>query len=368
MEAKKKKGQRKEEILEAVLGLLGEMPLSDLSTRKIARRLGVTQPALFRHFRSKEALLVAVVGRAREQMGRRLEGLLKEGGEPEERLLGLLELVLGMARERPGLPRLLFHDSGEDREGPLGRALATLVSMQENLAALLCKELGLGGAERSREAARRLVALVQGTVLQGFLRGVSLEPREEARGILELFLHGARGMGGARGGERGGERGGATQVSEEAEGVGLEGSSLGVLDVRPLLAAGEDPLERILLALERLPKKGVLVLRAPFRPRPLLVLLEEKGYRLRVEQRGDGLFEVLIQGSEAPEIEDLRGLPAPEPLERILFLCSKLEHGQTLAFRTPRVPRLLLQRLEEKGLCAQFQSLGDDTALIMIRS
>ena len=364
MEAKKK-GKRKEEILEAVLELLGEMPLSDLSTRKIARRLGVTQPSLFRHFRSKETLLVAVVGRAREQMGQRLERLLKAGGSAEERLLGFLSLVLGMAGERPGLPRLLFYDSGEEREGPLARALASLVSMQENMVSVLCRELGMGGQERPREAARRLVAMVQGTVLQGILRGGGIsEPEEEARGILKLFLHGVvvDGVGVDRVAVD--ETGKKSAETSSDQGAAL----VEVLDVRPILAEGEDPLERILCALEELPKEGVLVLRAPFWPRPLLALLGERGYRLQVEEREGGLFEILIQGEGAPELEDLRNLPAPEPMERVLFLCAQLDPGQTLAFRTPRVPRLLLQRLQEKGCKAHIQSLFDGSALLMIRS
>ncbi len=354
MEAKKK-GNRKEEILEAVLGLLGEMPLSDLSTRKIARRLGVTQPSLFRHFRSKEALLVAVVGRAREQMGQRLEGLLKAGGSAEERLRGFLALVLGMARERPGLPRLLFYDSGEEREGALGRALASLVSMQENMVGLLCRELGLGNAEQAREAGRRLVAMVQGTVLQGMLRGGEvLDPEEEARGMLELFLHGVK----VDGAEKKGEE------KQAQKGASL----MDLLDVRPILAEGQDPLEQILCTLEKLPKEGVLVLRAPFMPRPLLALLGERGYRLLVEEREGGGFEILIQGGGSPELEDLRVLPAPLPMERVLFLCSQLAPGQTLAFRTPKVPSLLLQRLQERGLQVHLQSLLDGSALLMIRS
>jgi AcrR family transcriptional regulator len=347
----KKKSKRKEEILEAVLTLLGEMPLSDLSTRKIARQLGVTQPSLFRHFSSKEALLVALVGRAREQMGKGLEELLKRGGSPRERLQGFLELVLRRAGERPGLPRLLFHDSGEEREGALGRALASLVSMQENMVAVLLKDFFSGDSQEIRALARRLVALVQGTVLQGILRGVAFDPEEEARGILDLFLHGV----GAEG----------TQAHQGGAG---EGEYLGLLDVRPLLAKGEDPLAQILEALQGLQKEGVLVLRVPFRPRPLLALLNDKGFSLQVEERKKGLFEILILSESSPPIQDLRGFPAPEPMEQVLSHCAGLSPGQTLFFHTPRVPRPLLQRLQEMGFETHIQSLLDSTALLMIRS
>jgi TetR/AcrR family transcriptional regulator, tetracycline repressor protein len=50
----------KTEIIEAALALLNEVGIDHLTTRKLAERLGVQQPALYWHFRSKSALLDAV--------------------------------------------------------------------------------------------------------------------------------------------------------------------------------------------------------------------------------------------------------------------------------------------------------------------
>ena len=47
-------------IVEEALALLNEVGIDKLSTRKLAERLGVQQPALYWHFRNKSALLDAV--------------------------------------------------------------------------------------------------------------------------------------------------------------------------------------------------------------------------------------------------------------------------------------------------------------------
>ncbi len=47
---------------------------------------------------------------------------------------------------------------------------------------------------------------------------------------------------------------------------------------------------------------------------------------------------------------DVRDLPAPEPMERILAACARLAPGDALAARTPRFPQLLLSLLERRGL------------------
>jgi TetR/AcrR family transcriptional regulator, tetracycline repressor protein len=50
----------REKILDAALTLLNEVGLEQLTTRKLAGRLGVQQPALYWHFKSKAALLDAL--------------------------------------------------------------------------------------------------------------------------------------------------------------------------------------------------------------------------------------------------------------------------------------------------------------------
>ncbi|WNV89958.1 TetR/AcrR family transcriptional regulator C-terminal domain-containing protein [Umezawaea sp. Da 62-37] len=52
---------RRDEVLQAALDLLDEVGLDDLTTRKLADRLGVQVGALYRHFTSKRALLDAMV-------------------------------------------------------------------------------------------------------------------------------------------------------------------------------------------------------------------------------------------------------------------------------------------------------------------
>lgn len=50
----------REQIIAAAVALLDEVGIDQLSTRKLAERLGVQQPALYWHFKNKRALLDAV--------------------------------------------------------------------------------------------------------------------------------------------------------------------------------------------------------------------------------------------------------------------------------------------------------------------
>jgi hypothetical protein len=61
---------------------------------------------------------------------------------------------------------------------------------------------------------------------------------------------------------------------------------------------------------------------------------------------------------------DLRDLPAPEPMERILDACARLAPGGAVAARTPRFPRMLLSLLERRGLRWAALEEADGTGLV----
>jgi len=59
--------ERREEIIEAAFDAFSETGLDGTSTETIARRVGISQPYLFRLFGTKKELFVAAVERCLEQ-------------------------------------------------------------------------------------------------------------------------------------------------------------------------------------------------------------------------------------------------------------------------------------------------------------
>ncbi len=64
------------------------------------------------------------------------------------------------------------------------------------------------------------------------------------------------------------------------------------LDVRPVLAAGEEPFDMIMQAAVRVPAGGALEITAPFEPIPLYRVLSLRGFGHRTEQRDADEFVV----------------------------------------------------------------------------
>ncbi|HZW29991.1 MAG TPA: DUF542 domain-containing protein [Isosphaeraceae bacterium] len=73
-----------------------------------------------------------------------------------------------------------------------------------------------------------------------------------------------------------------------------------ILDVRPDLAAGRDPLERILAAADRLGPGQRLVVVVHFEPVPLYSVLGQRGFQHISERGSDGTWRVTFFRGQPP--------------------------------------------------------------------
>lgn len=334
--------ERKTQIASATLDLLADLPVAELTTRRIAKKVGISQPALFRHFRSREQILHAAVCEARGELARGVASILEDQGSALDAIAPLVTCLLEFAEQRPGLPRLLswvsVSGAGVGPEADL--ALRHLRSLQGNLFSQLVaqgkQERDVPPAVDEALAAEVLVAGVQGLIQQWELDRRAAPLTQKAGALVALWLAGLRAGQPA-----------SVAVGEVSEAEHSE--PLRSLDVRPQIAAGRDPLDVILGAVEATSAEGLLVLTTPFRPRPLEALLGRKGHRVEAREVGPKLWEVLVFGSAAQALKEWADLPAPEPMERCLEHLQTHPPGRVLLARVPRLPRLLLGAASARG-------------------
>jgi len=154
------------------------------------------------------------------------------------------------------------------------------------------------------------------------------------------------------------------------------------LDARPLLARGEEPFMTIMQAADRVGPGQVLKLIVPFEPVPLFAVLGRKGFAHWSQPPAEGAtgaWEIFFYSAEvttlrSPAVEetfmeegddevfdlDVRGLEAPEPLERILEAAEGLSYGSVLRVRHHREPLILFDVLAERGFGFRSNQMNPD--------
>lgn len=110
------KPNRKEAILQALVEILETDPGARITTAGLARAVGVTEAALYRHFPSKRKMFEALVDFAEDTVFSRCQLILQEQEDAQVQLQQLVRLVLVFAERNPGLCRVLTGEalSGEN--------------------------------------------------------------------------------------------------------------------------------------------------------------------------------------------------------------------------------------------------------------
>jgi TetR/AcrR family transcriptional regulator len=102
---------KRQEILEALANMLHAAPGGKITTAALARELGVSEAALYRHFPSKARMLEGLLDFTEETLFSRIRMILDEMPGAADRLQQIVALVLVFAERNPGIAVLLGGDA-----------------------------------------------------------------------------------------------------------------------------------------------------------------------------------------------------------------------------------------------------------------
>ncbi|MBE2247776.1 MAG: DUF2249 domain-containing protein [Candidatus Competibacteraceae bacterium] len=170
----------------------------------------------------------------------------------------------------------------------------------------------------------------------------------------------------------------------------IEVNNLVEMDVRPMIASGNDPLEVILKQIGDLPSGHALKIINTFEPVPLIHLLKKKGFDSYVEHTGDVILTYFYhRATEVADVPredaqavnwddaiqrfdgkfqtvDVRNLEMPLPMISILEAIQQLEVGQALFVYHKRIPVYLLPELYEKGYSYATKEISENEIHLII--
>lgn len=172
----------------------------------------------------------------------------------------------------------------------------------------------------------------------------------------------------------------------------IEAAHIISLDVRPMLAEGNDPLRLIQQHIKELKNGQVLKINNTFEPTPLIKLLEKQGFESYVDhiekdlietyfyrnkhteeqqiesaESGNGDWDQLLKRYENNLVEiDVRQLEMPGPMMTILEALEKLDADQALYVHHKRIPVFLLNELKDKSFDYRINEISESEVYLLI--
>ncbi len=186
--------QRRMETVQALIALAAEQNPTDITTAAVAKRLGLTQGALFRHFPSKDAILKAVMEWVADRLLARIDRAAQSASSPISALEAVFLAHIDFVVEHPGVPRMLIGELQRSEDTVTKRMVRTLLRCYtERLIRLmeLGKRQGQLDPDLDTAAASTLfVGTIQGLVMQSLLAGNVSHIRRQAPDVFAIYRRG----------------------------------------------------------------------------------------------------------------------------------------------------------------------------------
>lgn len=105
------KSSRRQQILEALAFMLGDAPGSRITTAALAKEVGVSEAALYRHFPSKTKMFEGLIEFIEETIFSRASLINAEEATAIKRCERIIFLLLTFSERNPGISRILTGDA-----------------------------------------------------------------------------------------------------------------------------------------------------------------------------------------------------------------------------------------------------------------
>lgn len=182
MTAAETKVSRRDHILQALAAMLESQPGARITTAALAKEVGVTEAALYRHFPSKAKMFEGLIEFVEEVVFSRVTLILQEDGNALSRCEKILTLLLVFTERNPGITRIL---NGDALTGEHERLQARIAQFFDRLETQLRQVLrdaelkhSLGTAITSAAAANMMLVLVEGHISQYVRSSFRRKPTE----------------------------------------------------------------------------------------------------------------------------------------------------------------------------------------------
>ena len=176
---KTQKTSRKQQILECLARMLEASPGERITTSALAKEVGVSEAALYRHFPSKSKMFEGLIEFIEESIFSRITLILTEEKIALKRWEKILGLLLAFAERNPGLTRLLTGDALTGETERLRVRIAQFFDRIETQLKQILREAelreGLHPQLPVAAAANLLVAFVNGRIAE-FVRSEFRRP------------------------------------------------------------------------------------------------------------------------------------------------------------------------------------------------
>ncbi|SDD54476.1 transcriptional regulator, TetR family [Algoriphagus faecimaris] len=122
--------ERQLEIIEAAGKILTEAGVGGLTTKKLAKEMGFSEAAIYRHFSGKEEILIALLEFLCKNMDQRLEMAIQEGGDSESKFRSVFANQFQFFSKHPHFVVAVFSEGLLEESQRINQVISQLMQVK----------------------------------------------------------------------------------------------------------------------------------------------------------------------------------------------------------------------------------------------
>ncbi len=186
--------ERKAEIVDAAIKLAGEIGPDRVTTQRLAKEIGISQPGIFRHFPTKGDIWEAVAQHVGGLMKTKISPNDAEDANPVDLLRKLVTGHLNFIQTTPAIPAILFSRELHAENEKMRSFFAELIVSRHHIfSTQIAAAIERGTFDEALDpddAAYLVLALIQGLAMRWSLNVRSFDLVAEGKRLLDLQLDG----------------------------------------------------------------------------------------------------------------------------------------------------------------------------------
>jgi len=189
-----RKSQRRQQILEALAQMLEANPGNRITTAGLAKQVGVSEAALYRHFPSKSKMFEGLIEFIEDTLFSRINIILNEEPTAAQQCEKMLLLLLAFSERNPGITRILTGDALAGETDRLHQRVAQLFDRFETQLRQVIRDAeiheGLRPTISLQAASNLLLAAAEGRMSQYVRSGFRRPPTADWQAQWDLLMQG----------------------------------------------------------------------------------------------------------------------------------------------------------------------------------
>lgn len=157
--------KRQQEIIEISIGLIADLGIQGFTIKNLSQRVGVTEGAIYRHFKSKTEILLSILKAFQKESAITLENACTSERSAMEEITNIFTHHFNYFAEKPAIAAVIFSESIFQNDNLLSKEVYKLLLMHEDALVCIINKGQATGEIRSGSISKvQLVRIIIGSI------------------------------------------------------------------------------------------------------------------------------------------------------------------------------------------------------------